>query len=109
MEDKLFGLEGSEEVARKASPIHHAAKGFPPTILIHGNADQIVSPNESFHMYQALNKAGAEVELHVFDGAPHAFDSLADFAKLCVQMMVLFFDRKVVNPRPVVVPGMEGQ
>jgi pectinesterase len=106
VEDKLLGPEGSEEVAQKASPVYYAAKDFPPTILIHGNADQIVSPKESFNMYHGLKQAGAEVELHVFDGAPHAFDSLAEFAKLCVQMMVLFFDRKVVNPRPVVVPGM---
>ena len=61
--------------------------------------------SESFSMYHALNKAGAGVELHVFDGAPHAFDRLAEFAKPCVQLITLFFDRKVVNPRTSGCPG----
>jgi acetyl esterase/lipase len=109
VENKLLGEAGSEEVAAKASPINYATKDFPPTILIHGNADQVVPQSESFNMYHALNKAGAGVDLHIFDGAPHAFDSLAEFARQCVQLMVLFFDRKVVNPRAVVVPDMAGQ
>jgi acetyl esterase/lipase len=104
VENKLFGTAGSDEVAAKASPINYANGAFPPTILIHGNADQVVPVSESFNMYRALNKAGVQVELHVFDGAPHAFDRLAEFARQCTQLITLFFDRKVVNPRAVVVP-----
>jgi acetyl esterase/lipase len=108
-ENSLFGKAGSEEVAAKASPINYANSGFPPTILIHGNADQTVPNSESFNMYHALNKAGASVELHVFDGAPHAFDALPEFAKQCVQLITLFFDRNVVNPKPVIIPNATGQ
>ncbi len=108
VENLLFGKAGSDEVAAKASPINYAKIGFPPTILIHGNADQVVPITESFNMYHALNKAGVGVELHVFDGAPHAFDSLAEFAKPCVQLITLFFDRKVVDPRSVEVPEETG-
>jgi acetyl esterase/lipase len=107
-ENKLLGKDGSDEVATKASPINYANKNFPPTILIHGNADQVVPNSESFNMYHALNKAGASVELHVFDGAPHAFDRLAEFARICVQLLILYFDRKVVNPRPVILPDITG-
>jgi acetyl esterase/lipase len=108
-ENTLLGKAGNDEVAAKASPINYANSNFPPTILIHGNADQTVPNSESFNMYHALKTAGAGVELHVFDGAPHAFDSLPEFAKQCVQLITLFFDRKVVNPRPVVVPTATGQ
>jgi acetyl esterase/lipase len=108
VENKLLGEAGNDEVAAKASPINYGNNGFPPTILIHGNADQVVPQSESFNMYHALNKAGVGVELHVFDGVPHAFDSVAEFAKQCVQLMVLFFDRKVVNPRAVVITDMAG-
>ncbi|MBN1383171.1 MAG: alpha/beta hydrolase [Deltaproteobacteria bacterium] len=104
IENKLFGKAGSDDVAAKASPINYAASSFPPTILIHGNADEIVPVSESFNMYHALKQAGAPVELHIFDEAPHAFDSLAEFARPCVQLITLFFDRKVVNPRAVEVP-----
>jgi len=95
----LFGKEAGEDVAVKASPIHYADKPFPPTLLIHGNADKTVAPSESFNMYDALKKAGAEVELHMFDGAPHAFDRLAEYARVCVQLMLIFFDYKAINPR----------
>lgn len=108
-ENKLLGEAGNDKVAAKASPINYADSGFPPTILIHGNADQVVPNSESFNMYHALNKAGVGVELHVFDGAPHAFDALSEFAKQCVQLITLFFDRKVVNPRPVIIPNVTGQ
>lgn len=97
----LFGPAADEAVPANASPINYASKAFPPTLLIHGNADAVVPCDESFNMYHTLNKAGAAVELHVFDGAPHAFDSLPEFARLCVQLITTFFDRKVVDPRPV--------
>jgi acetyl esterase/lipase len=58
-------------------------------------------------MYHALKKAGAAAELHIFDGAPHAFDNLPEFARACVDLIVLYFDRKVVNPRPVELPEGE--
>lgn len=107
-ENKLLGKDANDEVAAKASPLSYANKNFPPTILMHGNADQVVPNSDSFNMYHALNKAGASVELHVFDGAPHAFDRLAEFARPCVQLITLYFDRKVVNPREVVLPEITG-
>jgi acetyl esterase/lipase len=103
-ENKLLGTNGNDEVALKASPLSYASRNFPPTILIHGNADQVVPNSDSFNMYHALNRAGASVELHIFDGAPHAFDRLAEFARVCVQLIILFFDRKVVNLREVIPP-----
>ncbi len=100
---RLFGDAAEESVAAGASPMNYADRSFPPTILIHGNADEVVPCDESLNMYHALKAAGADAELHVFDGAPHAFDALPEFARTCVQLIALFFDRKVVHPRPVVV------
>jgi hypothetical protein len=34
-------------------------------------------------MYQALIAAPASAELHIFDGAPHAFDLMPDSAGNC--------------------------
>lgn len=100
----LFGNATDEAIAANASPITYADKSFPPTLLIHGNADMVVPCEESFNMYHALKKAGAAVELHMFDGAPHAFDALPEFARVCIQLITLWFDRKVVDPRPADVP-----
>jgi len=101
----LLGKGAGADIADKASPIHYAGKPFPPTLLIHGNADKTVAPSESFNMYDALKKAGAEVELHMFDNAPHAFDSMVEYARVCVQLLLIFFDYKVVNPRSPDAPA----
>lgn len=100
----LFGAGYAEETARAASPITYAGASFPPTLLITGNKDELVPVEASFRMYQALAKAGAKVELHVYEGAPHAFDALPDFGRQCASIMALFLDRHVANPRAIAVP-----
>lgn len=44
-------------------------KGFPPTILISGTRDMLLSPTVMMH--RALLRAGIEAELHVFEAMPH--------------------------------------
>jgi dipeptidyl aminopeptidase/acylaminoacyl peptidase len=69
--------------------------------LIHGNRDQLVRPEASFSMYEALNAAGAPVELHMYNDAPHGFDASRDLGRQCVELMHVFLDRHVVNPRRI--------
>jgi acetyl esterase/lipase len=98
-EGGLFAADVDEAAVRLASPIEHARKDFPPTQLIHGNRDQIVPPRASLKMYEALSSAGAPVELHLYNGAPHGFDANRDLGRQCIELMALFLDRHVVNPR----------
>jgi len=101
----LFGQGYTEETARAASPVAYAAAGFPPTLLITGNQDELVPVESSFRMYRALAEAGVKAELHVYEGAPHAFDAIPDFGRQCASIMALFLDRHVTHPRPVAVPA----
>jgi acetyl esterase/lipase len=98
-EGLLFAADAADETVRLASPIEHARKDFPPTQLIHGNRDQLVRPSASLKMYEALSKAGAPVELHMYNGAPHGFDASRDLGRQCIELIALFLDRHVVNPR----------
>lgn len=91
----LFGGRVARSVEDHASPLTHARATFPPTLLIHGNADVVVPVSASFEMYQALAKAGAPVELHVYDGLPHAFDAAPEFGHQITDLIALFVDRKV--------------
>jgi acetyl esterase/lipase len=52
------------------SPINGDLKGFPPTILISGTRDLLLS--DTVRMHRALRKAGVEADLHVYDGQTHA-------------------------------------
>jgi epsilon-lactone hydrolase len=43
--------------------------GFPPSLLISGTRDMLLSPTVMMH--RALKRAGLEAELHVFEAMPH--------------------------------------
>lgn len=100
----LFGRGYSEETAKDASPITHVSAEFPPTCLITGTKDELVPYEASVRMFEALLAAGAKAELHAYEGLPHGFDALPDFGRQTAQIQALFFDRHVVNPRPIVLP-----
>jgi len=89
----LFEPQVSDDVVRAASPISYASKDYPPTLLIHGNRDEVVPPAASLNMYGALADAGADVELHMFAGAAHGFDRDRALARQCAALMALFLER----------------
>jgi acetyl esterase/lipase len=103
----LFGREAGPDVPRRASPLEYAKAGFPPTMLLTGSKDELVPHESSLRMHRALEQAQVPVELHVFEGAPHAFDAVPDYGRVCARIMLLFLDRHVANPRPIVVPTRE--
>lgn len=100
----LFGRDAAPDVARKASPLEYARSGFPPTLLIHGTKDELVPDEASFKMYRALTAAGVPTDLHIYGGAPHAFDAVQDFGRQTAAIMSLFLDRHVTNPRGFGLP-----
>lgn len=51
------------------SPVYGNLKGFPPTILISGTRDLLLS--DTVRMHRALRKAGVDAQLHVYDGQSH--------------------------------------
>lgn len=95
----LFGPNADAADVLEASPLAHAKNAksadFPPTQLIHGNRDTTVPSEQSLEMYRALEAAGAPVELHLFNGAGHAFDTERDLGRACTELMALFLDRHV--------------
>jgi dipeptidyl aminopeptidase/acylaminoacyl peptidase len=105
---QLFGLSPSDDTIAGASPDTHVANGYPPTMLISGNKDELVPFRESIHMYDTLLGAKGRAELHLFEGAPHGFDAQPALGRQCASMMALFLDRTMVNPQPVAVPQAAG-
>ena len=94
----LVGDDVSEAKMESISPANFAAADFPPTMLITGNNDVVVDWRDSQLMYQRLVDAGGRAELHVFEGAPHAFDALPNFGRQCAGLVSLFLDRNVLEP-----------
>jgi epsilon-lactone hydrolase len=53
------------------SPVNGDLAGFPPTILIAGTRDMLLSATVRVH--RKLRQAGVEADLHVFEGMSHGF------------------------------------
>jgi acetyl esterase/lipase len=52
------------------SPINGSFAGFPPTYLVTGTRDLLLS--DTIRAHRALRRAGVEAELHVYEGVAHA-------------------------------------
>lgn len=98
--DMLFGSSDVDEsTLAKASPITWSSGQFPPTLLIHGNKDTVSSVSGTLDMYSKLSKDGADVEMHIYAGAPHGFDAVSEFRQQVTDIIALFIDRHLNEPR----------
>ena len=97
----LLRDEVTVESMQAASPLTYARPDFPPVLLIHGNDDLLVPDRASILMYEALQSAGASVELHIYSDQPHGFDKARSFGRQSSEIMLLFLDRYVSGRQPV--------
>ncbi len=51
------------------SPVYGNLSGLPPTLLLTGTRDRLLS--DTVRMHRALRTAGVAAELHVWEAAPH--------------------------------------
>ena len=92
---RLFASDASSEEIRRASPITWARADFPPTLLLHGTGDAVVSDVESRKMHALLVEAGAVAELVLLPDWPHGFDSEPEVAEQCTDIVSAFLERHV--------------
>ncbi|HOW10193.1 MAG TPA: alpha/beta hydrolase [Bacteroidales bacterium] len=59
------------DLARAASPVTYVDKNDPPFIIIHGEKDELVSPDQSRLLTSWLTLAGVQNELIIVKDAPH--------------------------------------
>lgn len=59
------------DLARIASPVTYVDKNDPPFLIIHGEKDDLVSPNHSILLSGWLNSLGVENEVIIVKDAPH--------------------------------------
>lgn len=65
------GILADPEKAELANPIHYISSQTPPFLLMHGSADTLVSPSQTYILQQALQKKGISAERYVVANAPH--------------------------------------
>ena len=65
--------EGLGDKAQSLSPLHHISQKTPPTLLIHGDADQVVDLRHSRAFHEEMLAVGNRGQLIVLPTADHAF------------------------------------
>ncbi len=69
-----------EQIAREISPVYHVTPDDPPTLIIHGDKDQLVPLQQSELIVEKLKSAGVETKLIVKKGAGHGWLTLGEDA-----------------------------
>jgi len=69
VEKLLHGRAGPADI----SPDEHAGGGFPPTLILHGDADTVTPLAGAERFRDRLRAQGATCELHVYRGFGHLF------------------------------------
>jgi acetyl esterase/lipase len=70
----VFGTKDrASSTLKQASPLYLIAKGAPPILTLHGDADVVVKLEQAEWLHAALRKAGVEEKLVVMKGVGHGF------------------------------------
>jgi len=79
------------------SPLFADLRGLPPSLLVTGTRDALLSDTSTFH--RALLKAGVDAQLVVFEAMPHAFWYHFQFPETteALQLMAKFFEEKLAK------------
>ncbi|MCH7987990.1 MAG: alpha/beta hydrolase [Planctomycetes bacterium] len=65
-------------IGKDISPVYHVSKDDPPTLIIHGDADQLVPIQQAELIISRFKDAGVPSELIVKKGAGHGWKKLTD-------------------------------
>jgi acetyl esterase/lipase len=95
----LGGPAGSmKATARFASPAFHVTADDPPLLIIHGDKDTTVKPDQSERMVQEYRRLGLPVRLQIVPNAGHGGD--AHFAKPYREIVAAFLREQLRPGRP---------
>lgn len=83
-----------EEILHNMSPLRLVEDGkpYPPFLLIHGDADELVPYSQSEIMFRRLLDAGAEAEMICIKGAPHEGSF---WSQALLQEIIAFINRNI--------------
>ncbi len=65
------GIPNRFEIAKRVSPLEYVRADLPPILTIHGDADRTVPYSHAVRLHEALERVGAEHELHTVPGGAH--------------------------------------
>jgi acetyl esterase/lipase len=71
--ERFPALEFDQQLAAGISPILHVTPDDPPSLMIHGDEDDLVPLRSSQVIYKAFQEHGVEADMIILEGAGHGF------------------------------------
>ncbi|KAL4961247.1 Alpha/Beta hydrolase protein [Aspergillus stella-maris] len=71
--DAIYPASASGGDISTIDPVSRIEKGFPPTFIIHGDSDRMVSVEVSRELFRVLREKGVQSELLEIEGEDHTF------------------------------------
>jgi acetyl esterase/lipase len=93
----IFGFDPRTDSVRAAelmetySPYNYVTSTAPPTLLIQGDVDRVVPVSQSIMLQAKLDSFGVENEIHIVEGADHAFANATQEQKSILQQQIVEF------------------
>lgn len=88
--DKFPALEFDPQLAKSVSPVLHVTPDDPPTLLIHGDKDDLVKLDNSERILAKFKQEKVPCNLLVIEGAGHGFPG--EQGKQASQKLIQWFD-----------------
>ncbi|MEW5938055.1 MAG: alpha/beta hydrolase [Chloroflexota bacterium] len=94
----LFGgVKPTWNMLASASPVTHVSPGDAPFLIIHGEEDAVITPQQSIRLYQRLTSSAVPANLILVAHAGHGLAAVGGDPKPShaeiIQSMIAFFDR----------------
>lgn len=96
LKDRFPALDFDPKLAESVSPLPHVTSDDPPTLLVHGDKDDLVKIDNSERIVAAFEKEKVPAELMVLAGAGHGFGP--DDGKRASKALVDWFDKYLAAP-----------
>ena len=96
--ERFPSLNFEKEKAADYSPIVHVSPDDPPTLLIHGDKDELVPVSNSRIIYEAFQKNKVKSQLIIIEGAEHGFRGKD--AERASADMVSWFEQTLLKDSP---------
>jgi acetyl esterase/lipase len=103
--DRFPALDFDKKLADSVSPMLHVSSDDPPTLLIHGDKDDLVKLDNSERILAELKQENVPCELLVIEGAGHGF--LGEQGKKASTALLAWFDKHLAAPDVVATAGAE--
>jgi acetyl esterase/lipase len=96
MKDRFPALDFDPQLADSVSPLRFVTAEDAPTLLVHGDKDDLVKLDNSERILAAFQKENVPCELVVIEGAEHGF--IGEHGQRASKALVEWFDKYLAAP-----------